>query len=720
MKYNNKYLIINNILLLGLVTGGHNVLAAGTNKAETAELDTLTIQGQQETGYVPRYTGTATKTDTPIFETPQSISVITESRLEELDVDSLGESLRYTPGIQGEPFGFEPRFTFLRIRGFDATQTGLYRNGMQLRNPNFAGAYSLEPYGAERIEVLRGPASVLYGAGSPGGLVNFVTKRPTSERIREVGLEVGTYDRYQGKFDFAGKIDDYGAFTYRLTGLYRESDTHVDFVKDDRLFLAPALTWRLSSMTDVTFLGHFQQDDTNSSQAIPAAGAFRFNPNGSIPVSRYTGEPTVDKYERSDYSMGYEFNHMFNDSLRFKQKLSYYGNELNDITVYANSLAADQRTINRAIFNTFGDIDGLTLDNHIQLKANTGSIEHTLLLGVDYQKIDVSQITQFGQLGFPAGYPGVPTLDVFNPVYGVAVTMPPTFGDTELEQEQVGIYFQDQIRFLDKWLLTAGGRYDDASSKTINNLANTTTRQDDSEFTTRVGLTYVSDIGLAPYFSYTESFLPSAGTDVNGNPFEPETGQQYEVGIKFQPNGYNSYATVAVFELTRENYVETDPGTFLPVQTGEARSRGLELEGVANLENGLSFIASYTYVDVDIQESATVAEIGETPTQTPEHFASLWVDYAFPQSFLQGLNLGGGVRYIGSSYGNIPNTLKSPAETVFDAAARYAISDNLDLRLNVKNLLDEKQIASTYVRSGTEFATFGPERTVVGSLVYRF
>lgn len=691
-------------------SAGTSDLSASEEANQPAQLGTVTVEGQTETGYVPEFSDSATKTDTPLIETPQSVSVINETRIETQNIDNLGEALRYTPGIQGEPFGFEPRFTFLRIRGFDASTTGLYRNGLQLRNPDFAISYGLEPYGAERIDVLRGPVSVLFGAGSPGGLVNYVSKRPTARPLREVGVELGNFDHVGGKFDLGGPIDEAGNFSYRLTGLTRESNTQVDFINDDRLFIAPALTWRPDSQTRLTLLGHFQDDDTRSSQALPAAGTLKPNPNGTIPVDRFAGEPAIDRYERTDYSLGYEFEHHFNDAWTFRQNMSYYGNELNDVSVYSNTVSPDMRTVNRAFFESFGDLDGLALDNHLQAEFATGPVHHTMLFGVDYQHVELSSLQTFG-----AG----PSIDIFNPVYGAPVPPAPVFNDSDTMQEQTGFYIQDQIKFHDKWILTLAGRYDDATTESQNNLTTTGSKQDDSDFTTRFGLMYVSDIGLSPYFSYAESFLPSIGTDAAGNEFEPETGKQYEIGIKFQPRGTNSYMTAALFDLTRENFTETDPATFLPVQTGEIRSRGLELEGVASFDFGLDLIASYTYLDMEIMESVRAGEIGERPTQTPRQMASIWADYAFQSPALLGFHLGAGVRYVGSSYGDLPNTLKVPGETLVDVAAHYDL-DNIQFRLNVKNLFDKEYVASAFTRSGSEFATYGQTRTIVGSILYRW
>ena len=269
---------------------------------ESVELSGITITGR-EGGYVPDEITGATKIGAPITETSQSVSVITRDQLAAKGYDRLSEALRYTSGVQGETFGFEPRTFFLRFRGFDATKSGLYRNGLQLRNPEFAVGYKPEPYGAERIEVPKGPSSVLYGSGSPGGLVNFVSKRPTQEPFREVGVEAGSYNRWQGKADVSGPIDDDGTFSYRLTGLVREADTQVDYVPNNRLFAAPALSWRPSDATTLTLLGRYQQDETLSSQRLPVSGTLRPNTSGLIPTNRFLGEPSEGEYNRQQWSL---------------------------------------------------------------------------------------------------------------------------------------------------------------------------------------------------------------------------------------------------------------------------------------------------------------------------------------------------------------------------------------------------------------------------------
>ncbi|MGH8503091.1 MAG: TonB-dependent siderophore receptor [Gammaproteobacteria bacterium] len=680
-------------------------------------LRAIRVQGAEESAYGPDFgyaverSASGTKTDTPLIETPQSISVITRDRIEAQNADDLGEVLRYTPGVQGEPFGFEPRLTFLRIRGLDATTTGLYRDGLQLRNPNFVAGYNLEPDGAERIEVPRGPASVLYGASNAGGLVNYISKRPTAEPFREIGLELGSFDQIEGKFDLSGPVDEEGAFSYRLTGLARDSDTQVDFIRNDRLFLAPAFTWRPSNDTSLTFLGQFQQDDTRNSQAIPAAGSLLPNPNGEIPVETFTGEPGVDRYDRTEYSAGYLFEHRASDALSFRQNARYYTVDLDDVSVFNDAFGQDLRTVGRSLFENFGELDGVAVDNQAQLEFASGPLDHSLLVGADYQHIEAASVQNFG---------AAPPIDIFNPVYGAPFAAPATpFTNSDQTQDQIGLYAQDQIRLQDRWVFQLGGRYDWADDEVQNRLDDTETEQSDNEFSGRAGVVYLSDVGLAPYFSYAESFLPVAGAAPDGTPFEPETGRQYEVGVKYQPRGVNRFVTVALFDLTRNNFTTTDPATFEDFQTGETRSRGIELEGVASFDFGLDLIATSTFMDVEVEASADPAEIGKRPTQVAEQLTSVWADYAIPLPGLSGLHVGAGVRYLGSSFGDAANAFKIPSETLFDAGLRHDW-DNIQLKVHVQNILDEEHIASGFVRGDDNFITFGTARAVTGSIAYRW
>ncbi len=364
---------------------------------------------------------------------------------------------------------------------------------------------------------------------------------------------------------------------------------------------------------------------------------------------------------------------------------------------------ANRRTLNRAAFTSRADTDAFSIDSQAQVELTTGPLAHTLLFGVDYQHYDFDDTRGFGD---------APSLDLYDPVYGAPVTKPPSFLDTDSAREQIGLYLQEQLKLYDRWVIALSGRQDFVSSDTKDRLAGTDSEQDDSEFSGRAGLVYLSDVGLTPYFSYSESFLPVLGTDAFGEAFKPETGRQYEVGLKYQPPGWNSLVTLAAFDILRQNVLSPDP--FNQVQTDEIRSRGVELGGVASLDGGLDIIVAYTYQDVEVTESNTGDE-GNRPVATPKHLASLWADYILQGGLLAGLGFGAGVRYQGSSFGDAANTLESDDFTLADAALHYEWH-GVRFAVHAQNLFDNDHVAACF---GSD-CFYGVARTVIGSVRYRW
>ena len=685
------------------------------------QLGPVIVEGQLENpfgpvdGYTANRSTTGSKTDTPIIEIPQSISVITRDRLDDQDADSISEALRYSPGVFGESFGNDSRVDFLQYRGFDEGGTGVFVNGLQLRSTGFA-EFQPELYGAQRVEILRGPASVLYGQGTPGGLVNIATKRPPSEFFAEAGVEAGTFDKLEGKFDIGGPVFESDSAFFRLTGLAREAETQVDFVDDDRRFIAPAFTWKPREDTTLTILGHYQEDQTGSTnQFLPAAGTLDSNLNGTISTSRFTGEPDFDRFDRKAYSAGYLFEHALSDIVTLRQNARFDKLHSDTETFFGIGLASDQRTLGRLPFNVDSSADIFTVDNQAQFDVITGPVEHTFLAGIDYQYYEFDEVQQTGDV---ANF--LSTIDLFNPVYGATVIDPstiPVTSDAKITQNQVGIYLQDQFKVDENWIFTVGGRLDFVFSERDDRLNATETDETDREFTGRAGLVYQTDFGLAPYISYAESFLPIIGTDADGEAFVPETGRQIEVGIKFQPDSSNSFITLAAFDIVRENVRTPAPGNpLLQVQTGEVTSRGIELEGVASFDFGLDLIAGYTFQNVEVTESNRAGEEGNRPAGVPEHLASLWALYTLQDGPLRGLSFGGGARYKGETQGDSANTFTVDDFVLFDAAARYEWK-GLRFALNAQNVFDNRHVASC---SSSLSCFYGADRTITASLQYRW
>ncbi|MBV1885770.1 MAG: TonB-dependent siderophore receptor, partial [Parvibaculaceae bacterium] len=640
---------------------------------EATLLDTVFVQGESASplaadGYVARRSLGGTKTGALLIETPQSISVVTRDQMDARAVQNIGEAVQYTAGVQvnrrGESSGLAGSNIVIRGFGGDGTagaSSNEYVDGLRITGTNFASA-GFEPYLYERIEVLKGPSSVLYGQGTPAGVVNHVSKRPTEEPLYEVQIEAGSFDRFEGAFDLSGPIDADGKFLYRLTGLALDTKAQTNFTSRKRRVIAPALTWQPTEATSLTILANYQEDNARGGfiNRVPAYGTILANPNGEVPDDFYSGDPNYNDWDRTMYSIGYQFEHRFNDTWAFRQNTRYLHNDLYFESIFG-SLLPDLRTLSRSTFGADETADDVTVDNQLQANFATGAVEHTMLFGVDYQHQRKDTLRRSGS---------APNLDIFAPVYYQAITIPAVYQNIEQTSEQVGTYLQNQSKW-DKWVMTLGGRYDWADSETKNLLGGGVSNESDSAFTGRAGLGYMFDNGLVPYLSYSESFEPQGDVDFSGTPFEPTTGTQYEVGIKYEPTGYNSLITVSVFQLTQQNVLTADlVNSGYEVQTGEIRSQGVELESIASLGNGLSLTGAYTYLDLEITKSNN-GDVGNTPIAVPDHSASLWADYKVGEGDLSGLGLGLGVRYMGSSYGDAANSFRVPSYTVFDASVQY-------------------------------------------------
>ena len=652
------------------------------------------------------------KSDVPIMQTPASISVVTSDQIRDQGAQSINEALRYTAGVRTEVSGSQAMDNSLALRGFLQSNSDTFQDGLRNVTPGCFGFFAPEPYGLERVEVLKGPASVLYGQQAPGGLINLVSKRPTANPINEIEQSFGSFNYLQTAFD-RGAVSADKTFMYRFVGLARDADTQVDYVKNDRVYLAPSVTWAPTADTRITALASYQRNYGDFYAQVPAAAVLLPNRNGRIPFSRFIGEPNWEGETSDRATLGYELEHRFNEAVKFEQNFRYSHMTNHRQYLQANgALAADGRTLNRRYTLRDIDNDGIALDNRVKLDFGTGPIEHKAIIGLDYSW---GKSTWLEQTGASNANP----IDIFNPVYGTPINYN-VFASRTLQgisASQVGLYIQDQLK-LDRWLLTLGLRQDWASRTTENLYTNTSTKQDDQDLTKRAGLMYLSEIGLSPYVSYAESFTPVVGTDRLLNSYVPETGQQYEVGVKYQPIGYNSFVTLSLFDLRRQNVQTIDPiNTNFSVQTGEVRVKGYEVEALASLQPGLNLTAAYTYNDAEITRTNTAGQVGNTPYRVPVNTASLWLNYDFQTTALAGFGLGGGVRYIGETFGDDANTFKVPAATVVDALLAYN-QKNYRLALNVTNIADTRYVSSCY--SPVYGCFYGDSRKVVAKLTYRW
>jgi iron complex outermembrane recepter protein len=708
--YKHRACLLMTTSVAGLVMAG----IAAAQEASTIQLNTIVIDGDTspigpDKGYIAKNTLVGTKTDTPLREIPQSISVITREQMDDRFSERVEDTIAYTSGVTASPWGVDDRFDQFLIRGFDVGPYAVFRDGLPQKTIDFSG-FKAEPYGLERVEVLKGPASVLYGDNEVGGIVNLVTKRPTNDPLYSAYAGYGSFNTYEVGIDAGGPLDKEGVWTYRLTGLFRDGQLEKDFSKNNRVFIAPAITWSPSADTSLTILANYQWDELTPNTFLPIANpAFPNLPKFSRSFT--TSDPNFDRFDANHGSIGYQFEHSFNEAWTVRQNLRYSSQDTDYRHLYYSTMA-DDHTMNRTAFTVDETATIFSVDNGVQYDYEGTRIKNTLLLGLDYTRQTVD-----GQNGFDTG----PGLDINDPIYGLDVAAPPIYLDRKQTIDQVGLYAQTQTKFDDHWLLTLGGRQSWVENKNNDRLSDTTSEQSDNAFTGKAGLGYLFDNGLTPYVSYSESFTPVIGQGSTGQTFSPSEGKQYEAGVKYEPDFFPGTVTGAVFEITKSNVLTPDPDdpTF-QVQTGEVRHRGFELETVVNLYHGVSLTGSYTYLDAEITSSNTAGEEGNRPALVPEHQAALWAKYTFESGPLEGLNIGSGVRYVGSSFGDNANQIKVADYTLVDAAISYE-KNGWKGSLKASNIFD-KDYYSTCAADGdgNPMCIYGEGRVIKATLSAKF
>ncbi|WP_426239412.1 TonB-dependent siderophore receptor [Pararhizobium sp. DWP1-1-3] len=723
-----KEILLASSMIYGLVSLCGPVLAQEGGPATS--LEKITVEDGKDNpkgpneGIVAKRTLSGSKTDTSLLETPQAVSVVTRDQMDAQGANTVPEALRYTPGILSDPNGYDIRYDWLYIRGFNTYGT-VWLDGLVLPgDPNNYATPSINPYALERIDVIKGPASVLYGRSIPGGLVNEVRKRPQQESRNELGIETSSHGGIQGTFDFTGPVSAGSDWSYRLTGLGKNMGTQIDRERERQLMLAPSLTWAPTDQTELTLYGYYQKDrpkDFNP-RFYPAIGTLIENPLGQIPRDLFLGDPDASVFERDFYALGYEFSHEFNETWTVRQNLRYGRSDQNMFLVLVNPAFAyqpDRHTLNRASAVSDDWVSSFNVDTQLEARFDTGAFDHTALFGIDY--LSANSSTNFGN-----GVAGVPPLDYLNPVYGAGSIPKPAIQRSGLqEQRQIGFYVQDQIRY-DNWIGTFGLRYDLSDIDTQNRMlaGSPAVSNDDRELTWRAGLTYLFDTGIAPYVSYSTTFLPALGSSQTGTPFEAQKAEQYEIGVKYEPPGGNGMITASLFDLTLENGLTPDPTSALyNVQTGKQRVRGLELEAKYEVSPELDLLAAYAFSHSEVLESTSAIARGREMLRLPEHQASVWVNYH--PAAVEGLSLSAGVRMT-SPYQTDAGYLKAlriPGRALVDIGAQYDFGAmdrafaGTTLRVNVTNLFDKEYVSHCLNMTGGS-CNYGAGRAVTASLKY--
>ncbi len=670
-------------------------------------------------GYTATRTAAGTKTDTALVEAPRSISVATRQQMDDRSVHSLDDAVRYMPGITASSYGSDTRADWLRVRGFEPTQ---FLDGLPLPKGVYANPKQ-ETWNLDRLALLRGPASSVYGQTPPGGLLDMVSRRPSAEASSEIQLQYGSDNHRQINFASTGKIDDAGQFLYGLSGVVRDSGTQVDHVDNKRYNIAPSLTWNIDDDTRLTLLSQFTRDDTGiTSQFLPIQGTKIKSPLGDISHHKNLGDPDWEYYDRTYYALGYAFEHRLNDVWQFKQNLRYTKSDLSFQSLtpgsYPFTTVDAEGNVGRTSTSVDEDISQFAVDNNFQADFATGEVRHTLLLGLDHQRSNTNYTSIFGD--------GLQT-NVINPIYGQPIVRPArstAFYDYNQKTYQTGLYVQDQMA-LDQWRLTLGGREDWVHTSTqFINQSDATNTQRDKKFSGNAALSYVFDNGFVPYLSYAESFQPTTGADATSTgSLKPTEGKQWELGIKYQPPGSKTLLTAAVYDLTQKNVAVNTFVNNVSVtsQTGEVKVKGLELEAVSDVTDNLKVIAAYTLAKSEVQKGV---DKGNRLQLMPNQQASLWTDYTWHAGVLDGFGIGAGVRYTGNTYGDKANTWlgKTDAYTVFDASVHYDLGrlDNslkgASLAVNATNLFDKDYISTC----DSFYCYYGDQRSVVASATYKW
>ncbi|MBR9894483.1 TonB-dependent siderophore receptor [bacterium] len=695
-------------LLAGLATASATAFAttAMAQDGTGFDLGTLVLEAESDdtlvqNGYVAESGRQATRTDTAIRDIPQSISTVTQDQIEDQEPRTLLDALGYTSGASTTNFGFDSRYDAIYLRGFSSYYTGLFRDGLRQVNGPSAW-YQNYPYSFEAVSVLKGPSSSMYGVSGSGGIVNIVSKRPKQDPFREVQLTFGTEEHQELKFDFTGPVGD-GRLSYRLTGVLRDAETPLDGYRDDLSMIAPALTYELTDRTTVTLLGEYAESTRGGTASY-------YNPTLGEASDIYVGDPDYNDFDNEQWRLGYEIEHELTDSVTLRQNLRYSEVEAD---LEFSGLYAATPDLGRYWGHYLEDSETLAVDTSVEAFFTTGALNHTLVTGLDYS--DASYDAYYGGVG----YVSADETD--------AIDQPYSGGQ---ETEQLGLYLHDQIKSGD-WTVFLSGRYDWVETTTFDAAKNGTDKSDEG-FSGRIGVSYAVNDDLSLFANLSSSFVPTTGlvfdgadAPNSGRPGDPTRGVQKEIGFKYQLPNTESLITASLFDIQQEDGVvfqtvdSTEFGGLNQVQVPyDLRSRGLELEGQFNFENDLRMTAAYTYLDMEIERGASGTE-GNQLSATPEHTASLWAFYEPSAGALEGWGFGGGLRYVGESWGDDANSFRNDDLFFADLSLSYDFGqlgfDGLGLQVNVKNVFDNTDQTCS---AGNCYRIEG--RTATASIAYRF
>lgn len=685
------------VIALSVATTGYAQDLQGQIVLDPIVLTATTDTASASEGYVATYGQIATKSDTPLAETQQSVSVVTNQQMRDQGAENLGQALSYTSGVLGQPFGADARFNNPTFRGFSA-ESAQYVNG--LRQFRYFGALAYETYGMQQIEVLRGPTSSLYGAGSPAGIINQVQKRAQSTDFGEIGIGYDSNNSAQLFFDMNRVASE--ELSWRLTGIGRDDSTQIEDLTNKRGYLAGAVRWNPSDATTIDFLATYTKDSPISPTGVPRTLAVNPDVDHDYLRELYTGQKNWDDSDRTMWNLGVEVSHELDNGWTLNQGFRYEKLDWEYKSTYAiDMIEGNPDAFSRGSSHQIEESSAISADTRLSGEVETGQATHRILVGIDALKYEADESSHFGSAS---------DLNWRNPDYYGAEPVfsgdPSTGGVTF---KQVGLYAQDEITY-NNWRGSFGLRYDWVEQTGIQ--YGDPAEFKDNEVTGRAGLSYVFANGVMPYVSFATSFDPVTGLDLNENMLKPSEGKQWEAGIKYEPTTFNGLITASVYDLRQTNvkYRANSESPARWAQVGEVKSRGLELEATAEIASGWDIRAAYAYNETE-QVAAGEATDGKAMPNTPEHLASIWLD----RDFGNGWRVGGGIRYLGSRFADRENTLEMDGVTLVDLGATYS-RGNIDTSLNIGNLTDETYVATC----GFSYCSYGEGRTINAKVSYKW
>ncbi|WP_338616477.1 TonB-dependent siderophore receptor [Achromobacter sp. E1] len=669
------------------------------------QLPAVRVTGDDDAGqdglFNPVAPPAVNKSSVPLSKTPQSITVVPRAVLDAQQAQTLADALHNVPGVVANQFG-RRGWDDLIIRGQVASDS-LFLDGLRTAASNRVAE---QLFGVEQVEVLKGPASLLYGQVLPGGLVNMVSKRPRAETFAEAATTLGSHEFRQATLDMGTPLSDNGKAAFRVNALAMNSNDETDHVWFKNRFIAPSLSLDLGPRTDFTILTSYQERRYIRQQGLPIVGTVQSNPNGAIPRDRFTGEPGQDPYRGYQSRVGYALTHRFDNGWTVNQNARWQSFTLNGQLVANGLLRADNRTLRRTATDQHWDGDTITLDTNAQRRFETGFGAHDITVGVDYLR------TRENSLSYNCS---VRDLDVYQPVYGSPINCPANpRTDSSTTVRAIGVYARDQIALGERWNAVFGLRHDTASTYSTDHLTQSREDSSDNAITGSGALMYEIAPGVRPYISYATSFYPNSGTNVDGNTFKPESGRQWEAGVKIDLDDGATSITVAAFDLERRNVLQADPvNDGYSIAVGKQRTRGAELGWASDLGNGLSLMGGYAYLSaVVVDDGGQVPSTNNTRLNSvPRHSFNVTARYRM-QGSLAGWELTGGLRAEGSRYTygyDIPGYLVADAGVAYDAGRWRAA-------LTMNNLFD-KQYYAGGVRNAV---ALGNGRTTLVSLALRY